>query len=166
MTPTVLFIINMSIVFLIKVLDNLLSTSKTILIQKNKGFLAGFSTIISQIIFYKLIAAVSDNGSITIYVIALASGLGTILAVGLSNKFSKERTYVNVLLCDNKEVMMNVRDFLKDNKITNLATDGYTKNWDKSIAITAYAETKKQSKLIDEYLNNQDVKVKRIITKN
>lgn len=62
--------------------------------------------------------------------------------------------------------MKILRDFLKENKITNLAMDGYTKEWKKSIAITAYAETKDQSKLIDNYLDSLDVKVKRIISKN
>lgn len=37
---------------------------------------------------------------------------------------------------------------------------------EKSIAITAYAETKDQSKLIDNYLDSLDIKVKRIISKN
>ena len=67
---------------------------------------------------------------------------------------------------DDKKEMRKLRDFLKENHITNLATDGYTKEWKKSIAITAYAETKAQSKLIDEYLDSLDVKVKRIISKN
>ena len=62
-------------------------------------------------------------------------------------------------------VMMEVRDWLKENKITNLTTDGYTKDWKKTLAITAYAETKEQSKLIDEYIKNSDVKFKRIIEK-
>ena len=48
-------------------------------------------------------------------------------------------------------------------KITNLTTDGYTKEWNKNIAITAYADTREQSRLIDEYLNNSNSKFKRII---
>ena len=59
--------------------------------------------------------------------------------------------------------MMEFRDWLKENKITNLTTD--TKDWKKTLAITAYAETKEQSKLIDEYIKNSDVKFKRIIEK-
>ena len=37
------------------------------------------------------------------------------------------------------------------------------KGWDKSIAITAYAETREQSRLIDEYIRNSNTKIKRII---
>ena len=101
------FIINLIVVFVIKVVDNILGTSKTLLIQKNKSFLASLSAVISQVIFYKLIDAVSSgDGDLMIYVIAIASGIGTYLALFISNKFSKDRTYVNVILNDNKEAMI------------------------------------------------------------
>lgn len=166
MTITISFVINLVIIFLIKVLDNVLSTSKTILVQKNKAFLAGLTVVISQIIFYKLIDAVADSGTdLTIYIIAIASGIGTQLAIWISNKFSKDRMYVNIIMCDNKKVMKELRDYLKQNKITNLTTDGYTKDWKKTLAITAYLETKEQSRLLDEYIKNSNVKFKRIIQK-
>lgn len=161
-----LFLLNLIVLFVVKVIDNVLGTSKTILIQKNKAVLAALSVIISQIIFYKLIDAVSkSDNDLTMYVIAVASGVGTYLAVMLNNRFSKERVYVNVLLSDNKEAMIELRDYLKEHKITNLATDGYTKDWNKTIAITVYAETKEQSKLLDKYIENSNVKFKRVITK-
>ncbi len=155
--------LNLIWIFLVKVFDNVLGTGKTILIQKNKGILAGVTVILSQIIFYKLIDAVTTGGDLVMYLISIASGVGTYLALLINDKFSKEKTYVNVILSDNKEEMIKLRDFLKDNKITNLATDGYTKDWNKSIAITAYAETKQESKLIDKYINTSDNKFKRII---
>lgn len=165
MNITIAIIFEFIIIFVVKVIDNILSTTKTILVQKNKGFIAGITVFISQIIFYKLINAVENTGEITIYIIAIASGIGTQLAIMISNKFSKDRMYVNIIMCDDKKVMMKLREFLKDNKITNLTTDGYTKEWKKTLAITAYAETKKQSKLLDEYINNSNTKFKRIIQK-
>lgn len=160
---TITIILNIVIVFLIKVFDNIIGTSKTLLIQKNKSVLASFTVIISQIIFYKLIDIVDNDGEYMIYVVAIASGLGTYLALLISNIFSKERTYVNVILSDNKKEMKKLRDFLKTNKITNLTTDAYTKDWKKTIAITAYADTKNDSKKIDEFISNSDNKFKRII---
>lgn len=157
------FILNLVIIFVIKVIDNIISTGKTILIQKNKAVIASLSVVISQIIFYKLINAASDGGEIAIYVISIASGLGTFLALLISNKFSKERVFVNVIMNDDKEVMMELRDFLKEHKITNLATIGFTKDWQETLAVTAYAETKKQSKLIDDFIKDSDTKFKRII---
>lgn len=157
--------VNILIVFGIKVFDNIIGTSKTLLIQKNRSILASITVIVSQIIFYKLINVVSNDGEYMIYIVALASGLGTYLALKISNVFSKERTYVNVILSDNKDEMMKLRDYLKDNKITNITTDAYTKDWNKTIAITAYTETKKQNSLIDDFINCSDNKFKRIIDK-
>lgn len=164
--PIVLFTLNLVLLFVIKVIDNILGTSKTILIQQNKGILAALSVIISQIIFYKLIDAVGDSeNDLTMYVVSIASGFGTYLAVKLNDKFSKEKTYVNVILSDNREAMEDLLGYLRKNKITNLTTDAYTKDWKKTLSITAYAETKEQSKLLDKYIAESDVKFKRMIQK-
>lgn len=158
-------LISMSIVFFVKVFDNILGTLKTIFIQRNKAVLSSIIVIITNIIFYKLIDAVNTGGEYTIYVISIASGLGTYLALIVSNKFSKDRIFVNVIMNDDMEVMTELRKFLKSNKITNLTTDAYTKDFNKTLAITAYAETKSQSKLIDDYIKKQNIKFKRIISK-
>lgn len=158
------FFINILVVSFVKVIDNILSTGKAILIQRNKAVLAGIFVAVSQIIFYKLIN-VAQNGKYMIYVISVASGVGTYLAIFISNKFSKERLYVNVLLSDDKDAMMDLRNFLQLNKITNLTTDGYTKDFKKTLAVTAYVETKEKSKLLDNYINNSNTKYKRIIQK-
>ena len=165
-SPIVLFVLNLAVLFIVKVIDNILGTSKTILVQKNKGVLAAITVVISQVIFYKLIDAVGNsNSDLTMYAIAVASGVGTYLAVKLNDKFSKERTFVNVILSDNREAMEELREYLREHKITNLATEAFTKEWDKTIAITAYAETKEESKLLDEYIAKSETKFKRLITK-
>ena len=157
-------ILELLLLFGLKAADNLLSTGKQILIQRHKPILASLSVVLSQIIFYRLIDKVSAyNGDLALYIVAVASGVGTLIAVKISDKFSKERTFVNVILSDDKEAMIELREFLIEHKISNLTTDGYTKEWNKNIAITAYAGTREQSRLIDEYLNNSNSKFKRII---
>lgn len=65
------------------------------------------------------------------------------------------------------QAMKFFRDFLANYHITNVATDSYTLDWSKkTITITAYAETKDQSRLIDEYIENSDLKCKRVISKH
>lgn len=159
-------ILELLLLFGLKAADNLLSTGKQILIQRHKPILASLSVVLSQIIFYRLIDKVSAyNGDLALYIVAIASGVGTFLAVKISDKFSKERTFVNVILSDDRDAMVDLREFLKEHHITNLATDGYTKDWNKTIAITAYAETREQSRLIDQYIKDSSVKFKRIIQK-
>lgn len=158
----------MFILFLAKVLDNTLNTAKTILVQRNRCLLAGVALGLSNFIYLSITKdIVTSDSTLALVIVSIASGVGCCLAVALSNRFSKDRTYVNVILSDDKEAMKEFRDFLAENHITNVATDSYTLDWSrKSISITAYAQTKAQSRLIDEYLERSLLKCKRVIRKN
>lgn len=104
-------------------------------------------------------------GDLAIYIVAVASGAGTLLAVKISDRFLKDRIFLNVILSDDREAMVKLRNFLRDHHIINLAAEGFTKDWNKTIAITAYAETREQSRLIDRYIRESSKKFKRIIQK-
>lgn len=158
----------MFILFLAKVLDNTLNTAKTILVQRNRCLLAGVALGLSNFIYLSITKdIVTSDSTLALVIVSIASGVGGCLAVALSNRFSKDRTYVNVILSDDKEAMKEFRDFLAENHITNVATDSYTLDWSrKSISITAYAQTKAQSRLIDEYIERSLLKCKRVIRKN
>lgn len=158
----------MFILFLAKVLDNTLNTVKTILVQRNRCLLAGVALGLSNFIYLSITKdIVTSDSTLALVIVSIASGVGCCLAVALSNRFSKDRTYVNVILSDDKEAMKEFRDFLAENHITNVATDSYTLDWSrKSISITAYAQTKAQSRLIDEYIERSLLKCKRVIRKN
>lgn len=158
----------MFILFLAKVLDNTLNTAKTILVQRNRCLLAGVALGLSNFIYLSITKdIVTSDSTLALVIVSIASGVGCCLAVALSNRFSKDRTYVNVILSDDKEAMKEFRDFLAENHITNVATDSYTLDWSrKSISITAYAQTKAQSRLIDEYIERSLLQCKRVIRKN
>lgn len=158
----------MFILFLAKVLDNTLNTAKTILVQRNRCLLAGVALGLSNFIYLSITKdIVTSDSTLALVIVSIASSVGCCLAVALSNRFSKDRAYVNVILSDDKEAMKEFRDFLAENHITNVATDSYTLDWSrKSISITAYAQTKAQSRLIDEYIERSLLKCKRVIRKN
>lgn len=158
----------MFVLFLAKVPDNTLNTAKTILVQRNRCLLAGVALGLSNFIYLSITKdIVTSDSTLALVIVSIASGVGCCLAVALSNRFSKDRTYVNVILSDDKEAMKEFRDFLAENHITNVATDSYTLDWSrKSISITAYAQTKAQSRLIDEYIERSLLKCKRVIRKN
>lgn len=151
--------------FCAKLVDNMLSTAKNILIQRNRAVLAGALLAASTFIYMYIIKdiATSDN-MLSLVTVSIASGFGCYLAIKCDEKLSKDKTYVNVIMSDDIEAMKRLRDFLAENKITNVASDSYTLDWEtKTLAITAYAETKAQSKLIDDYLMYNDIKFKRMV---
>ena len=160
-------IIYLIILFLAKMADNGLSTAKTILVQNNKGILAGLALALSNFIYFCITKdIVTSDGTTSLIIVSIASGVGCCLAISFNNKFSKDKTYVNVILSDDMYEMMRLRDFLATNKITNIISDSYDLNWEKTLSITAYAETKYQSRLIDEYLKNNNTKFKRLVQNN
>lgn len=151
--------------FVAKVFDNALGTAKTILVQRNRCVLAGLALGLSNFIYLSITKdIVTTDSTLALVVVSIASGVGCCLAVAFNNKFSKEKTYVNVIMSDDKREMMKLRDFLAKNKITNTASDSYTMDWErKTLTITAYAETKSQSRLIDEYIEASGTKFKRLV---
>ena len=161
-------LIYFGVLVLAKVLDNALSTTKTILIQRSRWLLAGIAVVLSDFIYFwltkRIVAAESD---LAILIVAIAGGVGCALACLVSEKMSKDRTYVNVIMSDNLEAMRDFRDFLAKHHITNVAADTYTLDWNtKTISITAYAETKAENNLISEYIEKSPLKFKRVIQNN
>ena len=154
-------------IFLAKVLDNALSTTKTILIQRSRWLLAGIAVVISDFIYFWVTKrVVSADGWLAMLVVALAGGVGCAIACLLSDKLSKDRTYVNVIMSDDLEAMKDFRDFLAGEHVTNVAAESYTRDWNKkTITITAYAETKAESRLINQYISDSSQKFKRLIQK-
>lgn len=151
--------------FVAKVFDNALGTAKTILVQRNRCILAGIALGFSNFIYLSITKdIVTSDSLLALVVVSVASGVGCCLAVALSNRFSREKTYVNVIMSDDLAAMKRLRDFLARNKITNVASDSYTLDWGrKTLTITAYAETRRQSALIDDYISGSSTKFKRVV---
>ena len=157
--------IYMAALFVTKVLNNALGAAKTILIQRSRWLLAGVAVMLSELVSLWITKKiVTDDNFLAMIIVAVAGGVGCSLACILSEKLSKDRTYVNVIMSDNLEAMKNFRDFLAEHHITNVAADSYTRDWNqKTITITAYADTKAESRLINEYIENSQLKFKRLI---
>ena len=161
-------LIHFAVLFVAKMFDNALGTAKTILVQRNRCFLAGIALILSNYIYFCITKnIVTANSDLAILVVSVASGVGCWLAMALNNRLSKNKTYVNVIMSDDKEAKQQFRDFLAEHHITNVATDSYTLDWNtKTITITAYAEIKQESMLITNHIEESPLKFKRVIQKS
>ena len=159
--------IHLAILFVAKMMDNALGTAKTILVQRNRCMLAGIALALSNYIYFCITRnIVTTESNLAILVVSIASGVGCCLAVALNNRLSRERTFVNVIMSDDLDAMQQFRDFLAEHHITNVAADSYTLDWSvKTITITAYAETKEESMLINRYIENSPLKFKHVVQK-
>ena len=164
---TMTAILHLGILFLAKILDNALGTSKTILIQHGRSILAGATLAVSNYIGYRITKQiVTADSNMAMIAVSVASGFGCCLAMAINKKLAKDRLYVNILMSDNKEAMQDLRDYLAQHHITNVAADSYTRNWDtKTITVTAYAQTRAESELINSYISQSQQKIKRVVQK-
>ena len=114
-------ILHLAILFLAKFLDNVLSTTKTIFIQRGKCVLAGAALAVSNYIAYSITKSiVTADNNIAIIVVSVASGVGCCLAMAINKRLSRDRLFVNVIMSDNREAMQDLRDFLALHHITNV----------------------------------------------
>ena len=160
-------VIFFAILFVAKVIDNALSTAKTILIQRSRWIIAGVIVMLSDVIYFWVTKnIVSAESNLMIVIVYIAGGIGCSLACFMGERFSKSRTYVNVIMSDNLRAMQGLRDFLAEHHITNVASDSYTLDWNqKTITITAYPENKSEIRLIRDYIENSELKFKQVIRK-
>ena len=149
---------------LVKILDNIILTAKSITTYKGQRILSSILVIVSQLIFYLVISQViSDNTTTAIIIVSVSSGIGNYIAFVINDKIKKDDVWQNIITSSNKELLIDLCTMLKNNHIKYLLHDTYNRRFERSYTITAFTKTKTESKLIDEFLKNTDVKYLRMI---
>ena len=149
---------------LIKILDNIISTAKTITTYQNKKIMTSLLVIISQLMFYYLIASVVEkNDTITTLMVCICSGIGTYIAMLINDKTKRDITYTNILTCSRTESVEDLCDYLLEHKIKYIALDSYNRKKEDTLTVLAFAQTKYESSLTDQFLETSNVKYLRQI---
>ena len=149
---------------IIKVLDNVILTAKSIATFKGQKILSSILVIVSQLIFYLVInQVINDNTMMAIVIVSISSGIGNYVAFMINDKFKRDDVWVNIITSSNKEFLVDMCTMLRENHVKYLLYDTYNRQFKQSYTVTAFTKTKAESTLIDEFLNNTDVKYLRMI---
>ena len=149
---------------LVKIIDNIIMVLKSITTYKGQKILSSILVIISQLIFYLVIQqVVNDNTLLAIIVVSVSSGIGNYIGFILNDKFSKDDTWTNIITSSNKEMLIGLCTMLKEHKIKYLLFDTYNRKLEESYTVMIFSKTKAESKLIDDYLEQTNVKYLRMI---
>lgn len=144
---------------LIKVLDNIITTAKSITTYQNKRVLTSLLVIISQFMFYFVIkSVVADSSLLSISIVCLCSGIGTYIAMLINDKLKKDVTFTNILTCSCDDSISELCDYLLTNKIKYIPVDSYNRRNEPTKTVLAFASTRYESKLIDKFMENSEVK--------
>lgn len=148
----------------IKVFDNVITTAKSITTYQNKKVLTSILVIISQFMFYFIIdAVVSDSSTASTITVCVCSGIGTYIAMFISDRFKKDSTYTNILTCSCTESVDELCEYLLNHNIKYIPVDSYNRRDEKTKTVFAFAQTRYESKLIDEFLEQSKTKYLRQI---
>lgn len=145
------------ILALVKVIDNIILTGKTILTQKNKAIAASILVVISQFIFYIVVKQiVEDNNFLSILIVSIASGIGSYIAFYINKKKSKDIVYVNIITSNERNKMKELGDYVRAEGIKIVTFDAYSDDLERTLTALVFANTKEQSIKIDKYIEQHD----------
>ena len=140
-----------------KIVDNLITTEKTILIQKGKAIAASIFVMISEFMFLFIIQkVVADSNLTSNVVVSIGAGIGSYIAFYINNKFSKEKVYINIVTSNSKEKMKAFGDYMRLEGIKIFTMPSYGDEIEKTLTALVFANTRDQSKKIDVYMDNND----------
>lgn len=100
---------------------------------------------------------------LSIIVVSIASGVGSYIAFGINNKFSKETVYINIVTSNNKDQMKAFGDYMRAEGIKIVTMPTYGDDIEKTLTALVFANTRNQSKLIDIYVENNNELYREVI---
>lgn len=144
---------------LVKILDNVILTFKSITTYKELKILSSILVIISQLIFYLVIdQVISDNTILSIIIVSVSSGIGNYIAFALNAKLKKDVKWTFVIASSNLNDIQKFCNYLVENNIKYIASDGYTRKGNHTINVMAFSKNKNESRLIEKFLANTESK--------
>lgn len=139
--------------FILKLLDNCLSTLKTLLLVKNKNALSALANAIAQF-FYLMMMVKLTQGSSTagIVVICLSSFIGAYLPQLLFDKLSRDKVFIFDIIPPEKEDGEELADELRENNIPIQTYKGYNASKEKVLCVKVFSGSREESILIEQLI--------------
>ena len=144
---------------LIKIVDNVVLTAKSITQYKEQKILSSILVVISQFIFYLVIdQVIEDNTFLSIAIVSISSGIGNLFAFLINDKVKKAAKWTFIITSSNTSDIQNLCNYLVENSIKYIASDGYTRKGERTINVMAFSKSKDESRLIERFLENTESK--------
>lgn len=151
---------------LVKILDNIILTAKSISTYKGQKILSSLLVVLSQFTFYLVISqVVSDDSIIPIIIVSIASGIGNYIAFLINDQFKRDDMWTNILTCKDIEDMVRLCEILRNHHIKYIANKAFDRHWNDTYSVMVFAATKNESKMIDKFIEGTDIKYLRRILK-
>lgn len=147
------------ILALIKILDNVILTFKSITTYKEQKILSSILVIISQLIFYLVIdQVINDNTLMAIIIVSVSSGVGNYIAFSINSKLKRDTKWMFILTSSDANDVQRLCSYLVEHNIKYIANNGLTRKNEPTIHVIAFSKSKDESRLIESFLKATDSK--------
>lgn len=144
---------------IIKVLDNIILTAKSIATYKEQIILSSILVVISQLIFYLVIdQVINDSTMLAIIIVSISSGIGNYVAFLINDKLKHDVKWTMIITASKADGLKEFCNHLRNNKVKYIVCDGYNRHWNSTINIIVFSRTKDESRLIQNYLKSSNFK--------
>ncbi len=144
---------------LVKILDNIILTAKSLAQYKEQKLLSSILVVISQLIFYFVInQIIEDNSILAIIIVSVSSGIGNLLALQINDRVKHDTKWTFVITSSNLDDIQNLCNYLVKHGIKYIANDGYTRKGKHTINVIAFSKSKEESRFIESFLATTESK--------
>jgi uncharacterized protein YebE (UPF0316 family) len=145
--------ISYAILAIIKIIDNVILTFKSIATYKEEKIISSILVVVSQLIFYLVIdKVIEDNTLMAIVIVSVSSGFGNYIAFAINAKLKKAAKWTFIIASSNLTDIQKLCNYLAEHKVRYIANDGYTRKGEHTINVIAFSKSKEDSRLIENFL--------------
>lgn len=140
-------------VFILKLIDNMLATIKTVYMHKEKYFLSAIFNALST--FFYLIAIVKiakSNDMFSIVAMCIATFIGTYLPGTLIKKSERDKLYIYDITTDNLDNGITFADNIRNVNIAIKTYISYDSDMNKVLSCKIYSVSKDESKIVNDLI--------------
>lgn len=141
-------------IFILKIVDNILATAKTIYINKEKYMLASLFNAFSTFFYLILIVEIAKSNDMkSIIAMCVATFIGTYLPGILIKKSERERLFIFNITSDTLESGKEFADAIRSNNIAITSYTARDRHMNKVLTCNVYCRTKEESRIVNSLLN-------------
>lgn len=138
------------IVFILKLIDNTLSTMKNIFLIKEKFLVSSLLAALSTAVYmFMVMKMAKTDGVISIVAIFAATFIGTLIPGVAVKKTEKVKLFIFDITADNIDNGKEFADILRKANITTNTSMAYNNMMDKTLSIKAYCTNKEESRMVN-----------------
>lgn len=145
----------MFMTFVCKILDNALSTLKSIYLHKQKYFISSaFNAISTFFYMVAMVNVVKDNSFNSIMALCVATFLGSYIPAKVIEKHEDDKLYVYDITTDGYEEGIDFANGLRELDLPIKTNTIYNDNKEKVVEVKVFCSTKAESIMVKELIGN------------